>query len=250
MVRLLFYFIEKEIIHLRKALAVSLCILLAAVLIPAPSQAAADPYAAALLHVKDSKQVILAEGSTKSVKATIRLYEKNGSSWQLKRVSPAVTGKSGLSFNKKEGDGATPTGMYEIGRMFGYEKKPAGVRTSYTVTNRFHYWVDDPNSVDYNKWIYYRGNPSSRWKSFERLNHELYKHAIVIRYNENPIVKNAGSAIFLHRWRTGSTPTAGCLALSESHLIVLMKWLDPDKSPKIVIGTPDSIQSDLTNSPT
>lgn len=232
---------------MRRILAASLCILLAATLFPAAPHAA-DPYAEALLHVKDSKQVIIAAGSTKSLKANIRLYEKTGNKWKFIKTYPAVTGKSGLSFTKKEGDGATPTGMYEIGRMFGYGKKPAGVRTSYTVTNQFHYWVDDPKSADYNKWIYYRGNPASRWKSFERLNHELYKHAIVIRYNENPIVKNAGSAIFLHRWRTSTTPTAGCLALSESHLIALMKWLDPVQSPKIVIGTPDSIRSDLKNS--
>ncbi|MEM1504328.1 L,D-transpeptidase family protein [Domibacillus sp. 8LH] len=230
---------------MRKILTAGLCMLLAAVIVPLPSKAASDPYLSALAHVKNSKQVIIAEGSTKSITATIRLYEKTGRHWQLKRISPAVTGKNGLSFSKQEGNGATPTGFYDIGRMFGYAQKPAGVRSSYTVTNRFHYWIDDPQSPDYNKWIYYRGDPAARWKSFERLNHELYKHAIVIRYNENPIVKNAGSAIFIHRWRTGSTPTAGCLALSESHLLVLMKWLDPAKSPKIVIGTPDSIRSDL-----
>ncbi|OMP66936.1 hypothetical protein BTO28_09835 [Domibacillus epiphyticus] len=175
------------------------------------------------------------------------MYEKVGSKWVLKRVSPAVTGKSGLSFTKKEGDGATPTGMYLIGDMFGFAAKPAGVKSKYTVTNKFHYWVDDSLSKDYNKWIYYRGNPATRWKSFERLNHSLYKHAIIIRYNEKPIVKNAGSAIFIHRWRSSSTPTAGCIALSESHLTVLMKWLDPAKKPKIVIGTSDSIKDVLKN---
>ncbi|WP_231584147.1 L,D-transpeptidase family protein [Domibacillus indicus] len=232
---------------MRKVLAAGLCFLLAAAaVLPASSEAARDPYTAALLHVKDSRQVIIAEGSTKSTKAVMRLYEKSGNSWKLKSTYPAVTGKSGLSFHKKEGDGATPTGRYALGRMFGYAQKPSGVKTDYTITNRFHYWVDDPSSVDYNKWIYYRGNPSLRWKSFERLNHELYKHAIVIRYNENPIVKKAGSAIFIHRWRKSTTPTAGCLALNESNLISLMKWIDPAKSPKIIIGTPSSIQSDLS----
>ncbi len=230
---------------MRFTLSVGLSVLLMAAL-PFSPEAAEDPYAAALQNITNSKQVMITEGSQHSSKATVRLYEKSGSNWMLKRVSPAVTGKSGISFSKKEGDGATPTGTFSIGRMFGYAAKPDGVRSHYTVTNRFHYWIDDSNSPDYNKWIYYRGNPGARWKSFERLNHELYKHAVIIRYNENPIVKNAGSAIFIHRWRTGSTPTQGCIALSESHLIVLMKWLDPAKSPKIIIGTPESIKKELT----
>lgn len=232
---------------MRYALSVGLSLLFFMSVLPSMPGAGAkeDPYASALSNVTGSKQVIVAEGSTHSSKAVVRLYEKTGSKWELKRLSPAVTGKNGISFSKKEGNGATPAGMYDIGRMFGYAEKPAGVRSSYTVTNKFHYWVDDSSSPDYNQWIYYRGNPFSRWKSFERLNHELYKHAIVIRYNENPIVKNAGSAIFIHRWRTGATPTAGCIALSESHLVVLMKWLDPVKSPKIIIGTPDSIKEEL-----
>lgn len=232
---------------MRNMLISSLCMILFSAMLPTSSEAA-DPYVSGLSYVKDSRQVVVVEGGTKTTKASVRLYEKTGSKWQLKRISPAVTGKSGLSFTKKEGDGATPAGLYSIGRMFGYAPKPDGVRTSYTVTNRFHYWVDDPASADYNKWMYDRGNPSSKWQSFERLNHELYKYAVVIRYNENPVVKGAGSAIFLHRWRTGSTPTAGCIALSESHLLVLMKWLDPAKTPKIVIGTPDSIRADLVKS--
>jgi L,D-peptidoglycan transpeptidase YkuD (ErfK/YbiS/YcfS/YnhG family) len=230
---------------MRHMIYMFLTILLLISIFPQSPEAAPDPYADALSNVTDSKQMIIAEGRTSSSKATVRLYEKIGSNWVLKRVSPAVTGKNGLSFTKKEGNGATPTGMYTIGEMFGFAVKPAGVKSRYTVTNKFHYWVDDATSKDYNKWMYYRGNPSTRWKSFERLNHTLYKHAIIIRYNENPIVKNAGSAIFIHRWRSGTTPTAGCIAFSESHLTVLMKWIDPAKTPKIVIGTPDSIQKEL-----
>ncbi|OLN22927.1 hypothetical protein BTO30_07230 [Domibacillus antri] len=163
----------------------------------------------------------------------------------LKQSFPAVTGKSGLSFTKKEGDGATPAGIYPIGNMFGTAAKPPGVKSKYTVSHKNHYWIDDVTSPDYNKWVYYNRNPNKKWKSFERLKHVIYKHAIIIRYNENPIIQNKGSAIFIHLWRNSSTPTAGCLALSEANLKTVMKWIDPAKTPKIIIGTPDSIKKEI-----
>jgi|GEM_PF-2120414 len=39
-----------------------------------------------------------------------------------------------------------------------------------------------------------------RWKSFERLTHLLYKYAVVVCYNDNPMAKGKESAIFLHIW--------------------------------------------------
>lgn len=232
---------------MKKAVLTILVFIMAACLCWPERPQAADPYLDSLQNVTTSSQVVVVEGSVNSIRATVRLYEKSGQRWELKRISPAVTGKSGLSFSKKEGDGATPAGLFPIGRFFGYAPMPAGLKSgvSYTRTNRFHYWVDDPSSAEYNQWRYETGDPRKRWKSFERMNHELYKYGVVINYNDNPVVKGAGSAIFFHRWRSGTSPTEGCIALSESHLLVMMKWLDPKKAPVVAIGTPDALPDAL-----
>ncbi|MNT94259.1 hypothetical protein D3C72_2359060 [compost metagenome] len=58
---------------------------------------------------------------------------------------------------------------------------------------------------------------------------------MVIRYNDNPIIKGKGSAIFMHIWRSQDKPTAGCVAMSEVNLLKVMNRLDPKQSPVISI---------------
>ena len=89
----------------------------------------------------------------------------------------------------------------------------------------------------------YKGkNPYEKWKSFERMNHELYKYGAVINYNRNPIIKGKGSAIFLHIWRGENKPTAGCTATSEKNVLSLLKWMDPEKNPHIIMGTYEFVE--------
>jgi L,D-peptidoglycan transpeptidase YkuD (ErfK/YbiS/YcfS/YnhG family) len=60
----------------------------------------------------------------------------------------------------------------------------------------------------------------------------------VIEYNMSPAVPGAGSGIFLHVSTTG--PTAGCVSLSESDLLQVLRWLDPSQHPRIVLS-PDEV---------
>ncbi|RFU70184.1 hypothetical protein D0469_07980 [Peribacillus saganii] len=149
----------------------------------------------------------------------------------------AVLGYNGFSSAKREGDGATPAGIYKLGTVFGTGVKPPGVKMYYKRAGKYDYWVDDPASPDYNKWVTYSGDPKRKWRSFERMNQPLYKYGMVIEYNRNPIIKNKGSAIFLHTWKGPASKTAGCVALSETNLITLLKWFDPKQQPAIVMGT-------------
>lgn len=150
---------------------------------------------------------------------------------------PAVIGKRGFTLNEHEGSLESPVGIYYIGRSFGSADKPAGVKLAYTKTSHDDYWIDDPTSADYNQWVSYAGNPNKKWKSYEKLKIPAYKYAAVIRYNMNPIVKGRGSAIFLHIWSGPNRPTAGCTAVSENHVLHLLKWMAPRKHPVIIQGT-------------
>ncbi|MEK4030059.1 L,D-transpeptidase family protein [Pseudobacillus sp. FSL P4-0506] len=237
---------------MKKIFVSTLFIFCAAFLSPSFSTAAETAsfekkVAAQLSAITDSSQFIVVEGKTNHYQAVLRTYEKRGDTWVQTYKTAAVIGKNGLSQSKREGDGRTPVGLFPIGEGFGFAPKPANLNIRYTQTNNYHYWIDDPSSPDYNQWIYYRGNPNKRWKSYERLNHFLYKYAVIIKYNEKPIITGKGSAIFLHRWRQSTSPTAGCVALNENHLLNVMRWIVPAKQPKIVIGDQSSIVTQLKN---
>jgi L,D-peptidoglycan transpeptidase YkuD (ErfK/YbiS/YcfS/YnhG family) len=79
-------------------------------------------------------------------------------------------------------------------------------------------------------------DPKAHWKSFEAMRRadNLYKLGIVIQQNTAPTVKSHGSAIFLHIWRSATTPTAGGVGLRESNLRRLIDWLTPSANPALV----------------
>ncbi|MDR6244639.1 L,D-transpeptidase family protein [Paenibacillus hunanensis] len=190
-----------------------------------------------------SEQIILvAADRSSSITGRLYVYEKQEGSWkrQLGPV-PVVFGNNGLG-KTKEGDGKTPLGTYTLGTAFGSNlQPPAGLQIDYRPAGADDYWVDTPQSPDYNSWVAYEGNPKERWSSFERLNHPLYQYAVVINYNTNPVIPGKGSAIFMHIWRAADKPTEGCIAMSKDNLLRVMKIINPDRSPKIRIGVGDSI---------
>ncbi len=191
--------------------------------------------------VKSSQMIIVEAATFTNIKASLSLYEKQGDEWKKILSVPAVVGKNGMSMNKSEGDGRSPMGLFPIRGAFGTKDKPSGVDYSYRKTTTNDYWIDDANSPDYNKKVTYHGNPSLKWNSYEKLANSLYRHAVIIGYNDNPIVKGKGSAIFLHVWRSSSSPTLGCVAVSENNLVEILRDLDAEKNPYILIGTKASI---------
>ena len=84
-------------------------------------------------------------------------------------------------------------------------------------------WCDDSKSKYYNKQI----------KIPTKLSHEtlyrkdnIYDLILVLNYNINPIIKNKGSAIFIHVGKKNYEKTAGCIALKKIHLIRLIQEIN------------------------
>ena len=186
--------------------------------------------------VNTVKQAVIVEpASPQGFQAKLTAWEMADGLWQMV-YGPvdAVLGKNGFSPSgeKKEGDGRTPSGIFPLGTTFGYA--PA-VETGlpYRQVTAEDFWIDDPQSPQYNQWI--TGTPAA--KSFEKLKRDddLYKYGIVIEYNTNPVIQGAGSAIFLHVWRSPESPTTGCVAVSEENMLRLLKWLDKTKNPVIIL---------------
>lgn len=191
---------------------------------------------------RSSVKQVLAVTANKptDTKVTIKAYEFTYGEWRrtLKPMA-GVVGKKGLSAYKVEGDGKAPMGIFSMGIAFGSQAKPAGMKWPYKKATKYDYWVDDYRSKDYNKWVTSRKAPSV---SHEKMNHPLYKYGAVINYNRYPVVKKKGSAIFLHIWRGPNSPTAGCTATDERNVVSILKWLNPNSKPHILISTTDHLK--------
>ncbi|TMV46892.1 hypothetical protein FE783_24970 [Paenibacillus mesophilus] len=188
--------------------------------------------------IERTRQLLVVEAPDYvSTKAVLTLWESEGAGgWRRIGGAPAAIGRNGLSLLKREGDGRTPAGRFRMGTGFGAEPAPAGA-WSYRIAGEQDYWVDDPNSADYNTWVRYEGDPAQRWKSFERLAIPLYRKAAVIRYNEDPIVRGRGSAIFFHIWSGPDLSSAGCVTVAEEEVVRVLEWMVPDAEPAMAIGT-------------
>jgi L,D-peptidoglycan transpeptidase YkuD (ErfK/YbiS/YcfS/YnhG family) len=147
----------------------------------------------------------------------------------------AVIGPKGFAplGEKREGDGRTPTGTFRIGTAFGIDPTME-TRLDYRRATDDAFWVDDPSSPEYNRWV--TGKPNA--KSWENLRQADYKYAAVIEYNTDPVVPGMGSAIFLHVWEGPDNPTSGCVAVAEKDVRGLLWWLDKDKKPVIILNVP------------
>jgi len=91
-------------------------------------------------------------------------------------------------------------------------------------------WCDDPISRFYNRQI----KLPSKY-SHEKLyrNDDLYDLIAVLNYNTNPIIKNKGSAIFMHIAKNSYKKTEGCIALKKKHLINILGQIKKNTKIKI-----------------
>jgi L,D-peptidoglycan transpeptidase YkuD (ErfK/YbiS/YcfS/YnhG family) len=134
---------------------------------------------------------------------------------------------------KFEGDNVTPTGIYKLVNVFFRKDRIAKIKSKmiFNEIKKNMGWCDDPKSRKYNKLI----KLPSKF-SHEKLFREdhLYDLIIVINYNMNPIIKNKGSAIFIHLATRNYSPTSGCIGLKKKNMIELIKKIKKDELIKIL----------------
>ena len=141
-------------------------------------------------------------------------------------------GKRGIKKKRTEGDKSTPKGIFKIKYLLYRKDRLSDVETKlkkYSIKKNMG-WCDDINSKKYNKLIIL---PSNLKHEKLYIKDHIYDLVIVINYNMNPIVKNKGSAIFLHIAKKNYSPTKGCVAISKENMRILLKNLG--KKNKIII---------------
>ena len=190
-------------------------------------------------RIGNSEQIILVTNTTiNSTDVSIQTFEKKDNHW-IKKFSEikGSAGRNGFSpyQQKREGDNTSPTGIYDLGPVFGYADK-ISTKMDYRQATDRDFWIDDPQSEDYNKWVTMETPPAVSHEKMKRKD-DLYKLGIVVQYNTKQVVRGNGSAIFVHIQGAPGSPTAGCIAMPESSLDSIIQWLHPKKQPLIVMGT-------------
>lgn len=143
----------------------------------------------------------------------------------LGRCLPCSIGRGGISAQKREGDGATPTGIHRIVGLL-YRPDRLSAPTDWAVPIRpGDLWSDDPQAPEYNMMV--RAPYAASHENLRRAD-PLYDLVLLTDWNWPYPVKGRGSAIFLHRWRRPGYPTEGCIALAPHHLIWMVKRLRYD----------------------
>ena len=140
-------------------------------------------------------------------------------------------GKNGLKKNKLEGDNSTPTGTFSLGPVYYRNDRLDKPNTKLKTIkiNKQMGWCYDPNNAYYNKEI--KLNKKIKAEKLYRKD-KIYDIIIVINYNTRRIIKNKGSAIFIHV-TNNYKPTKGCLALSLNDIEILLKILKKNSKVKI-----------------
>ncbi|MEJ8574944.1 L,D-transpeptidase family protein [Microbaculum marinum] len=149
-------------------------------------------------------------------------------------VMPCALGRAGIRRRKREGDGASPEGVFPLRKLYFRRDRLPRPRSALETAAIFPDlgWCDDPASLAYNSAV--RLPTAARHERMWRDDH-LYDLVIVIGFNDDPApLRPFGSAIFLHLARPGFAPTEGCVALRRHDLRRLLPRIGPDT--KIAIG--------------
>ena len=183
-----------------------------------------------------SSQIItVTTASLKDTQAVVNVYEQVDGVWlRVYRDLPAVAGIKGLMENRKQSTLTAPVGDFGIVFAFGAKENP-GVHADmeYRGITPDSYWVLDSSSLLYNRWTEGRGDFKDR-EHLQSFGYQ-YNYALVLDFNYHNPVKGDGGAIFMHVATYDGKGTAGCIGLSESDLLGIMRWLDPGANPRVII---------------
>lgn len=133
----------------------------------------------------------------------------------------AALGHGGIMMHKQEGDGSTPAGVLPLRRvLFRADRVPrprCAVPVSLLAPEDG--WCDDTRDAAYNRPVRlpYDARHEALWR-----NDAVYDVIGVLGWNDGPVERGRGSAIFLHLARDDYAPTEGCVALARGDLLAVL----------------------------
>jgi L,D-peptidoglycan transpeptidase YkuD (ErfK/YbiS/YcfS/YnhG family) len=148
--------------------------------------------------------------------------------WPGGRLRCAL-GRGGVRADKREGDGATPVGVFPLRRLLVRRDRlpephvPPVTGLPLVEIGPDDGWCDDPADPAYNRPVRlpFTAGHERLWRD-----DGLYDLVVVLGHNDEPPRPGLGSAIFLHLARPDYAPTEGCVALERGDLLRLLADCD------------------------
>jgi L,D-peptidoglycan transpeptidase YkuD (ErfK/YbiS/YcfS/YnhG family) len=178
---------------------------------------------------RDTRQILLVTGADKnSSNSTAVLYQRTDSGeWQPQGSWAARNALRGWTTDHHDGDLHSPEGVFALTDAGGLLPDP-GSKLPYHQSHRF----TDPGTG-------FEGEPLTG----------VFDYVIAINYNRvtgtspldgrRPDGESRGGGIWLHLDHGG--PSHGCVTLSRSAMVDLMRTLDPAQHPVIVMGDKETL---------
>jgi L,D-peptidoglycan transpeptidase YkuD (ErfK/YbiS/YcfS/YnhG family) len=142
------------------------------------------------------------------------------------RSFPCALGRSGVTRNKREGDGATPAGRFAILdiRYRGDRIPRPATRLPLRRSRPADGWCDAVGDRNYNRPVRmpYPRSAETMWRD-----DGLYDVVVILDWNVTRRSQGRGSAIFFHLARPGFLPTEGCVAVRLADMRKLLQRLRP-----------------------
>jgi L,D-peptidoglycan transpeptidase YkuD (ErfK/YbiS/YcfS/YnhG family) len=139
-------------------------------------------------------------------------------------VVPCTLGRNGATRDKREGDGCTPRGAFEIVDWYAPPGPPRLPRRHgmARIIKPTTGWCDDPDHPSYNRPVILP--LAARHEGMTRTDGK-YDIVGVLSWNIRPRIRGRGSAIFLHLNESRTKGTEGCVALTRADMRRLLPRL-------------------------
>jgi len=134
---------------------------------------------------------------------------------------------------KREGDGATPAGRWNLLQVLYRADRVARPLTVLPVRalRPSDGWCDAPGDRNYNRPVSlpHPASAECMWRD-----DALYDIVVVLDHNTRPRLRGRGSAVFIHLARENYAPTEGCIALKSHDLRLLLEACRPDAAITVI----------------
>jgi L,D-peptidoglycan transpeptidase YkuD (ErfK/YbiS/YcfS/YnhG family) len=134
--------------------------------------------------------------------------------------------------DKREGDGASPAGVWPIRRVLYRPDEGAAPRTALPTQalSPDAGWCDAPDDPSYNRPVTlpYPASAERMWRE-----DDIYDLVVVLGHNDDPPVAQMGSCIFLHLAKPGYAPTEGCVAVTRTDMAEFLRLVQPGDTLEI-----------------
>ena len=223
-----------------------------------PGQATADATAPAPVPWSRAGQmVVVTIPGWDATRGELRGYERDaGGAWrEAIAPQPVVIGRTGAAWGtglhqvpagdagpvKREGDGKSPAGVFDIGEAFGYAAT-AATGLAYEALDANDWCIDVDGSPYYNRIVdsadvgaaAVQGSSEPMRRDLHADGDQRYRLGFVVANNPGN-ARGGGSCIFGHLWKSPDSTTAGCTAMAPASMEALLRWLDAGKRPVFVL---------------